>query len=338
MKRPKKARSKKSKYVLLSSVELPHTLEVAVQDYYDWSDKHFRTIESRRRSTDPLYHYTDMNGFAGILSSKQIWFTDYRHLNDQTELVHGIGIAKAMLAKRFEEGLLGGFLFRWIDDLLRKRNFGLMAFFIASFSRNGNDLGQWRAYADDGRGVAIRFSSKLFEANQAIDPDPRRNTFVGPVRYKDEQTRKRHANGFDKAAWVANTATRYARRHLRDKAIGMEFLNRLARAVIASPVIWNALTCKHHSYQHEAEVRLVILGLASKFKRKVSTRKRNGRVVRYIKYDLPLSEPNMIAEIVIGPAAPANAERLIKSHLQNAGIKYNVKIRRSRIPYRSFRP
>jgi hypothetical protein len=279
-----------------------------------------------------------MAGFAGILNSKQIWFTDYRHLNDETELMHGIRIAKAMLAKRFGETGLTGFLFQCIDDLLTQRNFGLMAFFIASFSRNGNDLAQWRAYADDGRGVAIRFSSKLFEANQAVSADPRRNAFVGPVRYKDEQTRRRHANGFDKAAWIANTAPRYARRHLRDKSIGMEFLSRLARAVVASPLIWNALTCKHHSYQHEAEVRLVILGLASKFKRKVLKRQRNGKVVRYIKYDLPLLEPNAIAEIVIGPAAPRNAETLIKRQLQNAGISYNIKIWRSKIPYRSFRP
>jgi hypothetical protein len=338
MKRPKKAKSTKSKYILLPSVELPHTLEVAVQDYHDWSDKHFRTIESRRRPTEPLYHYTDMGGFAGILNSKQIWFTDYRHLNDKTELVHGIDIAKAMLANRCGEDGFVGFLFQWIDDLLSQRNFGLMAFFIASFSRNGNDLAQWRAYADDGRGVAIRFSPKLFEASEAVSDDPRRNTFVGPVQYKDEQTRKRHAKGFDKAAWIANTALRYAKRHLRDKTIGMEFLNRLARAVIASPLIWNALTCKHSSYQHEAEVRLVILGLASKFKGKISRRHRTGKVVPFVKYDLPLSEPGVIAEIVIGPAAPRNAETLIRRQLLNAGISYKIKTWRSKIPYRSFRP
>jgi len=331
-------KSKRPKYVSLPVVELPHTLEVAVRDYYEWADGYFRNVEKRRKAEEPLYHYTDLRGFAGILKSQQIWFTDYRHLNDKTELAHGIDIAKAMLAKRIANGGVQSLLFAWIDDLLTKRNFGqAFVFFIASFSRSRDDLPQWIAYADDGRGVAIRFSSKLFEAGEEIDKDPRRNTFVGPVRYSDGQTRTRHAKGFDKAAWILNTALRYARRHLRDKAIGMEFLNQLARAVIASPLIWNALTYKHNGYKHEEEVRLVILGAKSKFRGKILKRLRNGKPVPYIAYDLALQEHGMIAEIVIGPAAPKSTEAAIKRQLVSVGIKYYVPVRRSRIPYTSFR-
>jgi hypothetical protein len=83
-----------NKYVRLPPVELPHTLETAIQDYHDWSDKYFRTVEARNKVTTPRFHYTDLRGLDGIFKSGQIWFADYRHLNDQTELMHGIGLVR----------------------------------------------------------------------------------------------------------------------------------------------------------------------------------------------------------------------------------------------------
>jgi hypothetical protein len=148
----KAVRKKNSGYVLMPPVELPHTLETAIKDYQNWSDSYFQNVESRSKVTTPRFHYTDRGGLDGILKSGQIWFTDYRHLNDNTELMHGIGLAKAMLAQRATTGGLHGTLFGWIDDLLTKRNFGrALSFFIASFSRNPDDLHQWRSYADEAR-------------------------------------------------------------------------------------------------------------------------------------------------------------------------------------------
>jgi hypothetical protein len=72
--------------------------------------------------------------------------------------------------------------------------------------------------------------------------------------------------GFDKADAILEAALRYAYRHLPNQTTGMEFLNRLARSVVTAPLIWNSLTCKHPGYQHEAEMRLVILGQASHFR------------------------------------------------------------------------
>ncbi len=163
------------KYTRLPPVELPHTLETAVQNYHSWSDQYFRNVEARSRVKTPRFHYTNFRGLDGILKSGQIWFTDYRHLNDQTELMHGIGLAKAMLMRRARVGGLHGVLYGWIDDLLTRRNFGrALWFFIASFSRHPDDLHQWRSYADDGRGVAIGFSAKLFQPIDAKQVDPRK--------------------------------------------------------------------------------------------------------------------------------------------------------------------
>jgi hypothetical protein len=315
-------------------VELPHTLEIAIEDYFEWADDHLRAVERRSKIASSLYHYTDMQGLTGILTNEEIWFTDYRHVNDPKELLHGIALAKAILQRRVKEGGFVKFLYRWIDDLLTQKTFGRgLEFFIACFSRERDELGQWRAYADDGRGVAIGFSPKMFEANEAKNTDPSKNLFVGPVFYKDSQTRARHTKGLDEAASTLDAALIYAHRHLRDKAIGMEFLSRLARAVVATPLLWNALTCKHSGYANESEVRLIILGEKKKFKGKISKRIRKGKVVPYIPRRLPLRERGNITGIVIGPAAPKSAERDIRKLLKSLGL--DVPIRRSKIPYRS---
>jgi hypothetical protein len=117
----------------------------------------------------------------------------------------------------------------------------------------------------------------------------------------------------------------------------MEFLNQLARSVVAAPLIWNSLTCKHFGYEREAETRLVIMGQASKFSGKLSKRTRNKQAVPYIAYDLPLSVGGAITQIIIGPAASEGMEEEVKRMLGSAGVGYPVRISRSCIPYRSFR-
>ncbi len=322
------------KPLLKSSDYFPQILEMAIDDYHQWADEYFRRVEIRNTITEPLYHYTGITGLEGILKSDSIWFTDYRHLNDPKELLHGLGLAKRMLQRRIKAGDFPSLVHAWIDDLLNQRNFGrALEFLIASFTRNGDELGQWRAYADNASGVAIGFSPTLFLPVEAANKDPRRNVFVGPVLYDDALTRRRHAKGLDVADKIARDAFKYAHRHLKHRDIGIEFINRLARSVIASPLIWNALTCKHSGYRGEDEVRLVMLGEKRKFRGNILKRKRGAEVVPYVPYKLQLDRPGSIVEIIIGPAAPKTAEADVKALLKRHGIKAGV--RRSRIPYRT---
>ena len=66
---------------------------------------------------------------------------------------------------------------------------------------------------------------------------------------------------------------------------------------------------------------------------RVTTRLRDGEFVPYIALGLPLCKQDAIAEIVIGPAAPPNAENGIRAMLDELGI--DAPIRRSDIPYRA---
>jgi hypothetical protein len=117
------------------------------------------------------------------------------------------------------------------------------------------------------------------------------------------------------------------------KDIFLSFSDRLAREVLASPLIWNCLTCKHPAYERENEVRLVILGGQKTFKGKVPVRIRKSEVVPYFNRPMGLHKPGAIVEVVIGPAAPTGAEAGVQTLLDKHKIK--ARINRSTIPYRS---
>jgi hypothetical protein len=322
----------------LSNVELPQILEIAIQDYQAWADRQMMSVQKKTAVSKPLYHYTDAAGLKGIITNQVFWFTDFRHLNDPTEMLHGMSLARSLISAENNQKDRAGLLYAMLDDLFTLRNFStVFAFFIACFTRKRDDLVQWRLYADDGRGFAIGLSARLFAIEPRLGSAPTQNVFVSPVFYDDAATARRHRKPIKKALSIFLLASNYAYRYLKQKQIGIAFLRELALQVIASPLIWNCLTCKHSGYRAEDEVRLVVLGQKAAFKKYRRTRLRNGTAVPYIESHMPLHKRGNICEIIIGPAAPKHAETYVRRLLKDAGINFPVPIRRSSVPYRSFK-
>ncbi len=108
-----------------------------------------------------LWHYTSYAALKGIVSSKQIWATEYRFLNDREEFLHAKELAQK-LAEEEPEYTGQAFPAR---EMLQKAvnvvfNTGYLheerlRIMVASFSEEGDQLSQWRGYADDSRGVSI---------------------------------------------------------------------------------------------------------------------------------------------------------------------------------------
>lgn len=159
---------------------LPPELEQALKRYQNWLAGHLQAEQDASAITATLYHYTDLRGLEGILKFGKFWFTDYRHLNDPSELKHGIDIARDV-AQHIANGADGRvrLFIDYLLDLFRHDNFAsTLEFFIACFSRARDDLGQWRAYADNGRGVAIglspsflRFTTNRLQGSFPISSD-----------------------------------------------------------------------------------------------------------------------------------------------------------------------
>lgn len=131
-----------------------------------------------------LYHYTSVDGMNGLAKGKQLWATNFGHLNDPVEVVYAFELAEKLLrhllnpaevpysgkAKEVDTMCLCGV--RSLIAVLRGRQDGsskqmrtqaqkLVSTlpFVVSLSKHSDSLGMWRAYGENGKGFALGLRS-----------------------------------------------------------------------------------------------------------------------------------------------------------------------------------
>ena len=316
---------------------LPPILDAAVSTFDTWSNAHLLAAEVRNAITAPLYHHTDAAGLEGIIKNQQVWFTRYTHLNDPTELEFGMSVATELLSEvgAASDGRIRIFC-DMVKDLFTLKNMSSsFGFFIGSFSRERDDLGQWRAYGNNGRGFSLGLAPRLFGVEDKTDRQPHENVFVVPVVYGKKAARQHHLPAIESAVRIVGKAVVEAADLMQDISIGMPFFDKMAKALIASPMLFNCLTIKDGAYEHEKEIKLIIVGERRKLAPHVSTRRRRRKVIPFIKSDMPIQSNGSIVEIVVGPAAADNAEDAVRALLKPFHATPNSIMRRSKIPYRA---
>jgi hypothetical protein len=229
-----------------------------------------------------IYHYTDSRGLSGILESGRIRLTDIFGLNDPTELRHGLSPAIKFLdaarrddrfeIKQFSEGL-AAMLHGGIEQVAH--------FFVCSFSEVGDDLGQWRAYADNGRGFALGFDAHMLEAAFAAANIPGSSGHMTfPVTYEEAKLRDMHRQIVEQALPLISLP------RSRIFPVGSidPYMSEL-RIRICVPIIRAALFFKHKSYSNEKEYRFFQLFRADVALPDVKYLPRSYILTRYREYD-----------------------------------------------------
>ena len=116
-----------------------------------------------RQIPEKLWHYTSVRGFEGIVTSKEIYATDLRFLNDREEFVHARMIANELIEEMPERSSNG---FRSRENLRKSVKIafdtgplqsGRLQVFVASFSAAADKLSQWRGYSHGSAGVSVAF-------------------------------------------------------------------------------------------------------------------------------------------------------------------------------------
>lgn len=107
-----------------------------------------------------IYHYTSLQGLKSIIETQKIYCTNINFLNDKKEYKYGVdlilGIIKNLKNEDSNTHILEMVEMN-IDLIFNSERY------VICFSKNGDLLSQWRAYANHGRGVAIGFDFKLFK-------------------------------------------------------------------------------------------------------------------------------------------------------------------------------
>lgn len=110
-----------------------------------------------------LYHYTNMEGLFGIVSSNHLWLTDYEFLNDSSELKFSLEVANKCMGE-FDaynySARVANLLPEWRKHL--ELTIPTCKLYVASFSEDRDNLSLWRAYSPAEGGVSLGFEFEFF--------------------------------------------------------------------------------------------------------------------------------------------------------------------------------
>jgi Protein of unknown function (DUF2971) len=300
-----------------------------IANFRSWWEATLQQQEDKQRVVTPLYHYTNATGLLGIIRAEEIWFTSMFHLNDPGELKYGLANALNLLGKLSKAaGPRAEHSFRHFANGVPGLT-SIFGYYIASFSRSADDLGQWRAYGDNGRGFAIGLAPRLFHPTPAPhDQQPNERAYIAEVIYG-------HSNAQDLlSAPIERVISILNRVEAVDEA---QLATCIAECwtALSVPIFWYALQTKHEAYSNEQETRLMIQAFREHLRDHIQLRSRGSSLVPFIRHPFPVKKSNAIVEIVVGPAADAMAEDAVKTFVWSEGLSEDVKIRRSHVPYRA---
>jgi Protein of unknown function (DUF2971) len=304
---------------LYRNYNLPKPLEAALQKFGRWSDEQLLREQSAVTPTAPLYHYTGRDALKGILENRHLWCFSHAQQDDNEEFQYSLSIARSELGR---VGLAAGeFATEFCacaEDLISKndltKTFNL---FLFSVSMNRDSAKQWQEYGHGGTGFSIGFAPKLFLPDQpTLSPIANENAHVGRVVYGDERTTYRHRKVIERAADITQRVAAANRHLLRSDTTHSDYINAMAKEYIARQLVWRCITAKRLRWEHQSEVRFVILNQYKNFMGLAKTHT-DGR--SYITYELPLLDRGSIAEIMIGHTAPSDAESWISDLLGKLG-------------------
>ena len=283
-----------------------------VSELWEPIQKYIDTLNNRSM---PVHHYTTLQGALGILRTGQAWFTERTHLNDPSEISHGVEIAEAILNERNRA-----------QDAKRLRDSAMIVFrdfrfFSASFSFECDDFSQWKSYADDGRGMVLSFRASAFNNPKAhvdkfISGNP--TALVCPMSY-DRATLKEVIEAI------------------------IQGWNGTDVGELCDHVFMISSMFKDSCWKSEVEYRFFIHHRRETILKSdcYRTRERNGLAISFL--ELPIQNWGSktdfpIYRICLGPAAPDSLDAQVSDFIFSVGLPIQREhITRSNIPYRPVR-
>lgn len=105
-----------------------------------------------------LFHYTNSAGMMGIIKSGRLWATNYRYLNDYSEIDYGMKLFEKIVSDVRAENK-NEVVDEFLQRSLRSANAfnGMFDLYITCFCARDDLLNQWRVYAGLDSGFALGF-------------------------------------------------------------------------------------------------------------------------------------------------------------------------------------
>jgi len=272
---------------------------------------------------DELFHYTTQKGLLGIIQNKSIWTTKVLCLNDSSEYVLALRIAKEILTE-FEKG--GQYSLRKIE-LLRDDidSIWKLNIFVSSFTEDSDLLSQWRAYSNSSGGYSIGF-----QGSKLIENATKQGFFLSKCVYDHEIQRE----------IVTSLIKEYMSKDF-DSPYGLADSQENPRtiSIFSGTEFWKDLGAlapilKDDGFKEEKEWRIISESAMSSSD--VSYRTGKSYIIPF--FGFILDKPNdLFSSITIGPTPhPDISENSLRMLLQKHGLSQTISINHTNIPYRNW--
>jgi len=267
-----------------------------------------------------LFHYTDLDGVEGILTSKSLWMSKFTASNDISEITLAISQFQNFVESRV--AALGADEAAFLQEAAAQLDgFRRTNICLASFCEHPDLLSQWRSYGNDGRGIALGFNTATVQ-----DLAQRFSLRLWRCVY-EPALHVRISNDFLTTLLEAFRVARPKDAEERRELIGHFH----AAFLLVAPVI------KDHRFAEEREWRLISSPVGFEHPRMIAVFGANHASV---KLALPLAPDerevsNVVSRVIIGPTPldPQNVADAIAVLSRRNGFRI-ADIGFSGIPYR----
>jgi hypothetical protein len=279
---------------------------------------------------DTLYHYTRLDAFRSIIAHRVLWLSDITKMNDAKEKLWISEVFERVWRTRCESGAGVDEARHYFHDF----QLDTTPVFISCFSEDGDLLSQWRAYTDDGRGVAIGFRTARLGF-------PVESRFIDEFMEEQRVAITKCMYDREQQAALMNDLIAHFDRLFVDLASHPESGSIYAYEAFVDTARWclrnMSIVSKHPGFSEEREWRAIYWphgekeGFVSASVGPRASRARDGEDIAYHEWRLEDGD-SLIAEIVLGPKSPLSEGDALKM-LEAHGFS-GFGVRRSEIPYR----
>lgn len=251
-----------------------------------------------------LYHYCSTDSFLSIIANKNIRLSDCNTMNDYSEMHWAYDRFVEAVNKEYDR--LDPIFIDALDKIVSESQLRMLQL-VGAFSTDGDVLSQWRAYADDGRGVSIGFDAdkigRLSVRSVVVEYDhsAQINHYRALLRaaydvYRDLNEKERRNFLFQTGANVGVDLACF-----KNPAFAEEKEVRIIRAAVVS-------FDKHGIYL--ADEGGTGEDKPSRRKLPIKYRSRGGGVIAYVELPLHGLGGELIKRVVIGPRSVNNGNEI----------------------------
>jgi hypothetical protein len=279
------------------------------------------------KKTKRIYHYCSVENFFKIIESKSIWLSNCSQMNDSQEVTW---------IERYFDFIKSNFLEKHYKSfnkyLFPTYGWNKITPFVFCLSEVKDSLSQWRAYAQDGKGVCIGFNIDKFGIDTGL---PSRNV----QRDKTIGISKIEYSISVQKRIIKSIINEYKEKHNNKK----DELWITASSFMAFELVDYSLIFKNPSFSEEKEWRIIHTPLDNRneyedVENKIEIsdtmfRPIGNRITSYTMLNLESKfSSDLIPEIVLGPKSELD-EKIISKYLKSNKLD-KTKIIKSKSTYR----